>query len=68
MKRLKADIFRYRTKKGRMHSEWVIYEWEIFGWTFLHYHGLKTFKTRADADEYIRLYRAVCRNWKRKNG
>lgn len=69
MKHLRVSIFRYLSKNGKMVSFWEIEEREFYFlfnlWTPLYHHGFKSFPSRKEAEEYIRLYKAVCRNWRK---
>jgi hypothetical protein len=67
-KNIRITPFRYRTRKGKTTTEYLIErkDFFLFGWEFLFHHGLVKFPTRTEALEYVRLYNAVRKGWRKK--
>lgn len=65
---LRVTPWRFKTRKGKMVTEFLIerYESLLLGWEWLFHHGLVSFPTRAEALEYVRIYNAVRKFWKRR--
>ena len=65
---LRITPFRFKTRKGKMVTEFLIERYEdlILGWEWLFHHGLVTFPTRTEALEYVRIYNAVRKSWKKR--
>ena len=36
-----------------------IEKWTLFGWEILDHHGFKMYLYKADADEFVRLYKSL---------
>ena len=51
-----------------MVTEFLIERYEdlLFGWEWLFHHRLVTFPTRTEALEYVRIYNAVRKSWKKR--
>lgn len=65
MRRLKVE--RYRAVRfGHRFTSWRIAERDGFlGFNTIWINGMVySYDTKAEAEEFIRLYRAVCKNWK----
>lgn len=65
---LRIKPWRFKTRKGKIRTEFLIerYESLLFGWDLLYHHGLVTFPTRTEALEYVRIYNAVRKFWRRR--
>ena len=58
--KLRVAVLRFRTKSGSTVTKYYIeYFGFSYGWDFLYHHGLVSFRKRADAEEYIRLYNSI---------
>ena len=56
---LRTGVFRYKTKYGKMVTYFSIEKWTLFGWEILDHHGFKMYLYKADADEFVRLYKSL---------
>ena len=66
-KNIRITPFRYRTRKGKTRTEFLIELKDFpFGWEWLFHHGLVYFTTRTEALEYVRIYNAVRKGWRKK--
>ena len=58
---LRASHIRFRNKYG-MHTYWYLERLTWLGWdSVYHNHDYIKFRRRGDADEFIRIYRAMRR-------
>ena len=60
--RLRVKPYRFKTKSGKMHTDWMIEEYNLLccGWYVVVHHGsLLSFRYKADADEFVRKYNAL---------
>ena len=64
--KLRAKPFRFRTSAG-VQTDWVIYYYDFTGWNMLYRprRGFVKFRSKADAEEYVRLYNA-CKKRRKK--
>lgn len=65
---LRITPLRFKTRKGKMVTEFLIERYEdlILGWEWIFHHGLVSFPTRTEALEYVRIYNAVRKSWKKR--
>lgn len=56
---LRVSPMRFRTKSGLMTTRWIVEKFTLLGWDWIYHHGLVGFRTKADADEFVRLYNAI---------
>lgn len=66
-------LYRYHNKRGKLVARYVIQcrSWEYFPfficWEPIYHAGrLVSFIYRADAEEWMRLYKAVTKHWRRR--
>ena len=56
---LRYSPIRFKTKSGRMCTQWIIERLTLFGWEWVYQHGVVSFWTKAEAEEFIRIYKSL---------
>lgn len=56
---LRYSPIRFETKSGLMCTKWIIERLTLFGWDLVYHRGVISFRTKAEAEEFVRIYKSL---------